>query len=94
MGVETCPAGRGLPPISSARCASRLGPSFRSLIRISQWKQQDYELKLADTRHALEAQASGSPQVSTFCSACSGAKFLEVRYKGVAPVLIDMPGRH
>ena len=56
------------------RSRKSVGPDFPIILRLSQWKQQDFDVKLADTPRALEAWLNRwSTRASTCSTARSGA---------------------
>jgi len=59
-----------------------VGPDYPVIIRISQWKQQDYEVKLAQTPKALEAWLSALVEAGADVLHCSQRRFWEPEFEG------------
>ncbi|MBR1149593.1 NADH:flavin oxidoreductase [Bradyrhizobium sp. JYMT SZCCT0428] len=59
-----------------------LGPDFPIVLRISQWKQQDFEVKLADTPRALEAWLKPLVDAGVDILHCSQRRFWEPEFDG------------
>lgn len=59
-----------------------VGPEFPILLRISQWKQQDYAVKLADTPRELEAWLKPLVDAGVDILHCSQRRFWEPEFKG------------
>jgi 2,4-dienoyl-CoA reductase-like NADH-dependent reductase (Old Yellow Enzyme family) len=59
-----------------------VGGEFPILLRISQWKQQDYEVKLADTPRALEAWLKPLVDAGVDILHCSQRRFWEPEFDG------------
>ena len=62
--------------------ARRSGAEFPILLRISQWKQQDFEVRLADTPQALEAWAQPLVDAGVDILHCSQRRFWEPEFEG------------
>ncbi len=80
--------GQGLPlrarfaaeVLKTVRAA--VGPDFPVIIRISQWKQQDYEAKLAPDPKALEAWLRPLADAGADVFHCSQRRFWEPEFEG------------
>jgi len=59
-----------------------VGPDYPVIIRISQWKQQDYEVKLAADPKALEAWLGALVDAGADILHCSQRRFWEPEYEG------------
>ena len=59
-----------------------VGAEFPILLRISQWKQQDFEVKLADTPRALEAWLKPLVDAGVDILHCSQRRFWEPEFEG------------
>lgn len=59
-----------------------VGPEFPILLRISQWKQQDFAVKLADTPRALEAWLKPLLEAGVDVLHCSQRRFWEPEFEG------------
>jgi len=59
-----------------------VGPDYPVIIRISQWKQQDYEVKLAQTPKALEAWLGALVEAGADVLHCSQRRFWEPEFEG------------
>ena len=59
-----------------------VGPDFPVIIRISQWKQQDYEVKLAETPAELEAWLGVLTEGGADMIHCSQRRFWEPEFEG------------
>ena len=59
-----------------------VGPDFPVIIRISQWKQQDYEVKLAPDPKALEAWLRPLADAGADIFHCSQRRFWEPEFAG------------
>jgi 2,4-dienoyl-CoA reductase-like NADH-dependent reductase (Old Yellow Enzyme family) len=59
-----------------------VGPDYPVIIRISQWKQQDYEVKLAQTPKALEAWLGALVDAGADILHCSQRRFWEPEFEG------------
>ncbi|MBR0755078.1 NADH:flavin oxidoreductase [Bradyrhizobium jicamae] len=59
-----------------------VGPDYPIVLRISQWKQQDFAVKLADTPQALEAWLKPLVDAGTDILHCSQRRFWEPEFEG------------
>jgi len=59
-----------------------VGPDYPVIIRISQWKQQDYEVKLAKDPKALEAWLGALVDAGADILHCSQRRFWEPEFEG------------
>jgi 2,4-dienoyl-CoA reductase-like NADH-dependent reductase (Old Yellow Enzyme family) len=59
-----------------------VGPDFPVIIRVSQWKQQDYEVKLAADPKALEAWLGALVAAGADIIHCSQRRFWEPEFEG------------
>jgi 2,4-dienoyl-CoA reductase-like NADH-dependent reductase (Old Yellow Enzyme family) len=59
-----------------------VGPDYPVIIRISQWKQQDFTVKLADTPKALEAWLGALVDAGADVLHCSQRRFWEPEFEG------------
>jgi 2,4-dienoyl-CoA reductase-like NADH-dependent reductase (Old Yellow Enzyme family) len=59
-----------------------VGPDYPVIIRISQWKQQDYAVKMAQTPQALEAWLGALVDAGADCLHCSQRRFWEPEFEG------------
>ncbi|PZQ65427.1 MAG: 12-oxophytodienoate reductase [Phenylobacterium zucineum] len=59
-----------------------VGPDYPVIIRISQWKQQDYEVKLANDPKALEAWLGALVDAGADALHCSQRRFWEPEFEG------------
>ena len=59
-----------------------VGPEFPIVLRISQWKQQDFAVKLAETPQALEAWLKPLVDAGTDILHCSQRRFWEAEFEG------------
>jgi len=59
-----------------------VGPDFPVIIRISQWKQQDFAVKLAADPKALEAWLGALVDAGADCIHCSQRRFWEPEFEG------------
>lgn len=59
-----------------------VGPDYPVIIRVSQWKQQDYEVKLAKDPKALEAWLGPLVEAGADCIHCSQRRFWEPEFEG------------
>jgi 2,4-dienoyl-CoA reductase-like NADH-dependent reductase (Old Yellow Enzyme family) len=59
-----------------------VGPDYPVIIRISQWKQQDYEVKLAKDPKALEAWLGALVDAGADALHCSQRRFWEPEFDG------------
>lgn len=85
---EDAYGGRNLP--GRARFAADIvravrksvGPEFPILLRISQWKQQDFAVKLASTPNELEAWLMPLREAGVDILHCSQRRFWEAEFEG------------
>ncbi|UTP38594.1 NADH:flavin oxidoreductase [Phenylobacterium sp. LH3H17] len=61
---------------------AEVGPDYPVIIRISQWKQQDYEVKLAQDPKALEAWLGALVDAGADILHCSQRRFWEPEFEG------------
>ncbi len=66
--------------LKSVRAA--VGPDYPVIIRISQWKQQDYGVKLAGTPQELEAWLAPMADAGADVFHCSQRRFWEPEFEG------------
>jgi len=59
-----------------------VGPEYPIVLRISQWKQQDFAVKLADTPQALEAWLKPLVDAGVDILHCSQRRFWEAEFEG------------
>ncbi|WP_374571738.1 NADH:flavin oxidoreductase [Phenylobacterium sp.] len=59
-----------------------VGPDYPVIIRISQWKQQDYEVKLAHDPKAMEAWLGALVDAGADILHCSQRRFWEPEFEG------------
>ena len=59
-----------------------VGPDYPVIIRVSQWKQQDYEVKLAQDPKALEAWLAPLVDAGADILHCSQRRFWEPEFEG------------
>jgi 2,4-dienoyl-CoA reductase-like NADH-dependent reductase (Old Yellow Enzyme family) len=59
-----------------------VGPDFPVIIRVSQWKQQDFNVKLADTPQAMEAWLGPLVDAGADAIHCSQRRFWEPEFEG------------
>jgi 2,4-dienoyl-CoA reductase-like NADH-dependent reductase (Old Yellow Enzyme family) len=59
-----------------------VGPDFPVIIRVSQWKQQDFNVKLADTPQAMEAWLGPLVEAGADAIHCSQRRFWEPEFEG------------
>lgn len=59
-----------------------VGPDYPLILRISQWKQQDYAVKLAETPAALEAWLKPLVDAGVDIIHCSQRRFWEPEFEG------------
>ena len=57
-----------------------VGPDFPVIIRLSQWKQQDFEVKIAETPALLEAWLDPLAEAGADCFHCSQRRFWEPEF--------------
>lgn len=60
----------------------RVGPDYPIILRYSQWKQQDYNAKLADTPEALAAFLAPLVEAGVDIFHCSNRRFWEPEFEG------------
>lgn len=60
----------------------RVGPGYPLILRFSQWKQQDYAARLAQTPQELEAFLSVLVEAGVDCFHCSQRRFWEPEFEG------------
>lgn len=63
-------------------CRKAVGPDMPIIIRISQWKQQDFTQKLAKTPEALESFLKVMVDAGVDCFHCSQRRFWEPEFEG------------
>ena len=61
---------------------AEVGPDFPLIIRISQWKQQDFNVKLADTPKEMEAWLQPLVDAGADALHCSQRRFWEPEFEG------------
>ncbi len=61
---------------------AEVGPDFPILLRFSQWKQQDYDVKLAATPGELEAFLAPLVDAGVDCFHCSTRRYWEPEFEG------------
>ena len=59
-----------------------VGPDYPIIIRISQWKQQDFTVQLAETPKALEAWLGALVEAGADAIHCSQRRFWEPEFEG------------
>ena len=59
-----------------------VGPDYPVIIRVSQWKQQDFAVKLAETPKALEAWLGALVDAGADVIHCSQRRFWEPEFEG------------
>ena len=59
-----------------------VGPDYPVIIRISQWKQQDYDVKMAQDPKALEAWLGALVEAGADILHCSQRRFWEPEFEG------------
>ncbi|MCA3749780.1 MAG: NADH:flavin oxidoreductase [Phenylobacterium sp.] len=59
-----------------------VGPDYPVIIRISQWKQQDFTVKMAPTPKALEAWLTALTEAGADILHCSQRRFWEPEFEG------------
>ncbi len=64
------------------KCRAAIGEDMPLCIRISQWKQQDYTARLAETPQALEAFLSSLVDAGVDILHCSQRRFWEPEFEG------------
>jgi 2,4-dienoyl-CoA reductase-like NADH-dependent reductase (Old Yellow Enzyme family) len=64
-----------------------VGEDFVVMLRLSQWKQQDYGEKLASTPAALEAWLEPLAEAGVDCFHCSQRRFWEPEFEGSISIL-------
>ena len=67
-----------------AACRTAVGPDYPIVLRFSQWKQQDYEAKLAPTPEALEAFLAPMTDAGVDVYHCSTRRYWEAEFAGSA----------
>ncbi|MBE8190725.1 MAG: NADH:flavin oxidoreductase [Alphaproteobacteria bacterium] len=65
-----------------AKARAEVGEDFPLIIRISQWKQQDFETKLAPTPDELKAFLQPMIEAGIDCFDCSTRRFWEPEFEG------------
>ena len=60
----------------------RVGPDFAVILRLSQWKQQDYTVKLAATPQEMEAWLTPLADAGVDIFHCSQRRFWEPEFEG------------
>jgi 2,4-dienoyl-CoA reductase-like NADH-dependent reductase (Old Yellow Enzyme family) len=63
-------------------CRKAVGPDMPILIRISQWKQQDFTARLAETPEAMERWLQVFVDAGVDCLHCSQRRFWEPEFDG------------
>lgn len=63
-------------------CRRAVGPDFPIVLRFSQWKQQDYDAKLAPTPEALEAFLEPLTDAGVDIYHCSTRRYWEPEFEG------------
>ncbi len=66
--------------VAAVRAA--VGPDFPLILRLSQWKQQDYAVKLAETPERLEAWLTPLADAGVDIFHCSQRRFWEPEFEG------------
>ncbi len=59
-----------------------VGPDYAVIIRVSQWKQQDFAVKLAHDPKSLEAWLGALVEAGADCIHCSQRRFWEPEFEG------------
>jgi 2,4-dienoyl-CoA reductase-like NADH-dependent reductase (Old Yellow Enzyme family) len=59
-----------------------VGPDYPIIIRVSQWKQQDFAAKLAETPERLESWLGALVEAGANCIHCSQRRFWEPEFEG------------
>jgi 2,4-dienoyl-CoA reductase-like NADH-dependent reductase (Old Yellow Enzyme family) len=59
-----------------------VGPDYPVIIRVSQWKQQDFAVKLAEDPKTLEAWLGALVEAGANCIHCSQRRFWEPEFEG------------
>ncbi len=59
-----------------------VGPDFPVIIRLSQWKQQDFAVKVAETPADLQAWLEPMAEAGADCFHCSQRRFWEPEFEG------------
>ena len=70
-----------------AECRRRTGPAFPLSVRFSQWKQQDFTVRMADTPAALAALLAPLVEAGADLLHCSTRRFWEPEFPGSALTL-------
>ncbi|MEE4299683.1 MAG: NADH:flavin oxidoreductase [Pseudomonadales bacterium] len=63
-------------------CRRAVGPAFPIVLRFSQWKQQDYDVKLAPTPEALDAFLAPLTEAGVDVYHCSTRRYWEPEFEG------------
>ncbi|MGB3456040.1 MAG: NADH:flavin oxidoreductase [Litorimonas sp.] len=63
-------------------CRKAVGPDMPIIIRISQWKQQDFSARLAETPEEMERWLSVFVDAGVDCLHCSQRRFWEPEFEG------------
>ena len=63
-------------------CRKEVGPDMPIIIRISQWKQQDFTARLAETPEAMDKWLSVFADAGVDCLHCSQRRFWEPEFEG------------
>lgn len=63
-------------------CRKAVGPDMPIIIRISQWKQQDFSARLAETPQEMEAWLKVFADAGVDCLHCSQRRFWEPEFDG------------
>ncbi|HVJ55635.1 MAG TPA: NADH:flavin oxidoreductase [Aliidongia sp.] len=63
-------------------CRQAVGPDFPILLRFSQWKQQDYTVRLAETSDALEQFLAPLVEAGVDIFHCSTRRFWDPEFEG------------
>ena len=63
-------------------CRAAVGPDFPIILRFSQWKQQDYAARLAQTPEELEAFLTPLSEAGVDIFHCSQRRFWEPEFEG------------
>ena len=64
-----------------AECRKQVGPDVPIILRWSQWKQQDYRARLADTPEKLEAFVKQLSEAGVDIFHCSQRRFWEPEFE-------------
>jgi 2,4-dienoyl-CoA reductase-like NADH-dependent reductase (Old Yellow Enzyme family) len=68
-------------------CRKAIGPDMPLIIRVSQWKQQDFTQRLAETPQELEAFLTVLTDAGVDCLHCSQRRFWEPEFPDIDPDL-------